>query len=131
MSKYKRRWSAERSAASIEWYLDRPNADGALAAEASLAPRAADLAIEVMEEQYKELAAWVAATMEAAEAEAAYQAALKWGATKVVLNNLRENADKSVAAVSDIEGIDADDSEKVLRAYAAMKRLSATYPNDQ
>src|SRR5664280_31875 len=69
MSKYKRRWSAERSAASIEWYLDRPNAEGALAAEASLAPRAADLAIEVMEEQYKELAAWVAATMEAAEAE--------------------------------------------------------------
>ena len=131
MSKYKRRWSAERSAASIEWYLDRPNADGALAAEASLAPRAADLVIEVMEEQYKELATWVAATMEAAEAEAAYQAALKWGATKVVLNSLRESADRSAAAVSDTEKIDADDAEKVLRAYAAMKRLSTTRPNDQ
>ncbi len=131
MSNYKRRWSAERSAASIEWYLDRPNADGALATEASLAPRAADLVIEVMERQYEQLTAWVAAAMEAAEAEAAYQAALKWGAAKVVLDGLRVRADRSAAAVAGTETIDADDPEKVLRAYAAMKRLSTTRPDDE
>ena len=131
MSEDKRRRSAERSAASIEWYLDRPNADGALGAEASLAPRAADLVIEVMQEQYEGLAEWVAAAEEAAEAEAAYQAALKWGATKVVLNTLRKSADRSIEAVAAIERIDADDPEKVLRAYAAMKGISATSPRDR
>jgi len=129
MSKDERRWAAERSAASIEWYLDRPNADGALGTDPSLAPRAADRVIEVMEKRYGGLAAWVAVTEVAAEAEAAFQAALKWGATKVVLDTLRESADKAAEAFANTTKIDADNPEKVLRAYGAMKRLSATRPD--
>ena len=128
MSKDKRRWAAERSAASIEWYLDRPNADGALGTDPSLASQAAELVTEEMERQYEELVPWVAVTEAAAEAEAAFQAALKWGATKVVLDTLRENADKAAEAIANTKSIDADDPEQVLRAYAAMKRLSANRP---
>jgi len=128
MSKDKRRWTAERSAASIEWYLDRPNADGALGTDPSLASRAAELVTEEMERQYEGLVPWVAVTEAAAEAEAAFQAALKWGATKVVLNTLRESADKAAEAIANTKTIDADDPEQVLRAYAAMKRLSANRP---
>jgi len=127
MSKDKRR-RAERSAASIEWYLDRPNADGALSADASLALGAAELVIKVMEEQYEGLGAWVAAAEKAADAEAAYQLALKWGATKAVLDTLRTRADKSAKAVAIAERIDADDPAKVLRTYAAMKMVSAAGP---
>ena len=128
MSKDKRRWMAERSAASIEWYLDRPNADGALGTDPSLGSRAAELVTEEMERQYEGLVPWVAVTEAAAEAEAAFQAALKWGATKVVLKTLRESADKAAEAIASTKTIDADDPEQVLRAYAAMKRLSVNRP---
>jgi hypothetical protein len=130
MSKDKVRWAAERSASSVEWYLNRPNADGALADDPYLVARAAQHVLGEMEAHYQELGEWAEAAEAAAEAEAAFQIAHKWGATGDVLGTLRANADRAIAALANTPGISADEPEKVLQAYATMKKLSATRTDD-
>jgi hypothetical protein len=126
MSKDKTRMEAERSASSVEWYLNRPNADGALADDPYLVVRAARRVLEEMESHYVELSEWAEAAEVAAEAESAFQIAARWGATATVLGTLRVGADRALADLANTPGITSDEPEKVLQAYATMKKLSAT-----
>jgi|GEM_PF-3332053 len=126
MSNDKARLAAERSASSVEWYLNRPNADGALADDPYLVARAALHVLGEMEAHYEELGGWAEAVEAAAEAEAAFQIARRWGATGAVLGTLRANADRSLAVLASTPGITSDEPEKVLQTYATMKKLSAT-----